>query len=247
MSDTEHAMMLFQGQPKITLQHQERLACIYIRQSSPGQVRHNKESQVNQYQLGQRAELLGWSQKRIRIIDCDLGLSGKDSVSREGFKELVGEVSLGHVGIIFGYEVSRLARNNADWYHLLDSAALFGTLIADYDGIYDPRLFNDRLLLGLKGTMSEAELHLLHLRLREGRMRQVERGEYRQNLPTGLLRLPDGTVVKDPDEQVRHTIETVFTKFTELGSCWQVVLYMRRTSTWLPRRQQRGPHAGEVL
>ena len=152
MSNTERAMMLSQGQQKITLQHQERLACIYIRQSSPGQVRHNKESQVNQYQLGQRAELLGWSQERISVIDCDLGLSGKDSVSREGFKELVGEVSLGHVGIIFGYEVSRLARNNADWYHLLDSAALFGTLIADYDGIYDPRLFNDRLLLGLKGT-----------------------------------------------------------------------------------------------
>ena len=246
MSDTEHTLLL-QGQQKITLQHQERLACIYIRQSSPGQVRHNKESQVNQYQLSQRAELLGWSQTRIRVIDCDLGISAKESVSREGFKELVGEVSLGHVGIIFGYEVSRLARNNSDWYYLLDAASLFGTLIADFDGIYDPRLFNDRLLLGLKGTMSEAELHLLRLRLQEGRMRQVERGEYRQQLPTGLLHLSNGTVVKDPDDQVRHTIETVFTKFIELGSCWQVVLYMQRTNTLLPCRQHRGPQVGDIL
>ena len=247
MNDGNRPAVLFQGQQKITPQHLERLACVYIRQSSPGQVLHNEESQVNQRQLGRRAELLGWSRERVRIIDRDLGLSGKESTCREGFKELVAEVSLGHVGIIFGYEVSRLARNNSDWYHLLDTAALYGTLIADYDGIYDPRLYNDRLLLGLKGTMSEAELHLLRLRLREGRMRQVERGEYRQHLPTGQVRLPDGTVVQDPNDQVRHTIELVFTKFKELGSCWQVVLYMRRESVLLPRRQLRGLHIGETL
>jgi DNA invertase Pin-like site-specific DNA recombinase len=247
MNSDNGPAMLFHGQRKITPQHLERLACIYIRQSSPGQVLHNKESQVNQRQLGQRAELLGWPRERIRIIDSDLGLSGKESACRKGFKELVAEVSLGHVGIIFGYEVSRLARNNSDWYHLLDRAALYGTLIADYDGIYDPRLYNDRLLLGLKGTMSEAELHLLRLRLREGRMRQVERGEYRQHLPTGLVRLRDGTVVKDPDDQVRHTVELVFTKFKELGSCWQVVLYMRQAGNLLPRRQTHGPHIGETL
>jgi DNA invertase Pin-like site-specific DNA recombinase len=246
MNSGNESVVLFHGQQKITPQHLERLACIYIRQSSPGQVLHNKESQVNQRQLGQRAELLGWPRGRIRVIDNDLGLSGRDSTCREGFKELVAEVSLAHVGIIFSYEVSRLARNNSDWYHLLDTAALYGTLIADYDGIYDPRLYNDRLLLGLKGTMSEAELHLLRLRLREGRMRQVERGEYRQHLPTGLVRLRDGAVVKDPDDQVRHIVELVFAKFRELGSCWQVVLYMRRAGILLPRRQTRGPDVDEV-
>jgi len=185
--------------------------------------------------------------QRIRIIDTDLGRSGKDTANRDGFKELVVEVSLGHVGTIFGYEVSRLARNNSDWYQLLDLAAVFDTLIADADGVYDPRLYNDRLLLGLKGTLSEAELHLLRLRLKEGRMRQVERGEYRQHLPTGLVRLPDGTVVKDPDDQVRHTLELVLAKFEELGSCRQVFLYMRQADILLPRRQLRGPHAGQVL
>ncbi len=247
MNSDNQPVMLFHGQQKITPHHLERWACIYIRQSSPGQVLHNQESPINQRQLSQRAELLGWPQKRVRIIDSDLGLSGRDSTCREGFKGLVAEVTLGHVGIIFGYEVSRLARNNSDWYHLLDTAALYSTLIADYDGIYDPRLYNDRLLLGLKGTMSEAELHLLRLRLKEGRMRQVERGEYRQPLPTGLVRLRDGTVVKDPDEQVRHTVELVLTKFEKLGSCWQVVLYMRRAGILLPRRQTHGSHIGEVL
>ena len=235
------------GQQKITPHHLKRLACIYIRQSSSRQVLHNRESQVNQYQLAQRAAALGWSQDRIRVIDSDLGLSGRDAASRSGFKELVAEVSLGYVGIIFGYEVSRLARNNSDWYHLLDLAAVFGTLIADSDGIYDSHLFNDRLLLGLKGTMSEAELHLLHLRLEAGRMRQIERGEYRQNLPTGLVRLSDSAVVKDPDDQVRHTIELVFAKFEELGSCRQVLHYLREAQILLPRRQTHGPHIGEML
>lgn len=232
---------------KISASHLARLAYIYVRQSSPKQVERNRESQVYQYQMSERARALGWNTERTRVIDSDLGLSGKTSEHRDGFKELVAEVSLGHVGIIFGYEVSRLARNNADWYHLLDLAAVFGTLIADSDGIYDTRLYNDRLLLGLKGTMSEAELHLLRLRLAAGRMSQVKRGAYRQLLPTGLVRLPDNRVVIDPDAQVRHTIKMVFAKFAELGSCRQVLLYLKRESILLPRRHLTGIHKGQLL
>lgn len=233
--------------PKIVDEHLTRLAYIYVRQSSQKQVMQNKESQVNQYLLVERAEQLGWKAERIHVIDTDLGLSGKESASRNGFQELVAEVSLGHVGIVFGYEVSRLARNNSDWYHLLDLAAVFNTLIADHDGVYDPRLYNDRLLLGLKGTMSEAELHLLKMRMEEGRMRQIERGELRQGLPTGLDRLPNNQVVKDPDDQVRHTIERVFSKFEELGSCRKVLAYLRENKVTLPRRQTYGPHLKEIV
>jgi DNA invertase Pin-like site-specific DNA recombinase len=232
---------------KITSRHWERWAYIYVRQSSPRQVERNRESQAYQYEMARRAESLGWTPDRIRIVDEDLGLSAQHSEHRDGFQELVAEVSLGHVGIIFGYEVSRLARNNRDWYHLLDLAALFATLIADADGVYDPRLYNDRLLLGLKGTMSEAELHLLRMRLQEGRLRQVRRGALQQKLPTGLVRQPDGTVDKHPDRQIRDTIELVLTKFEELGSGRQVLLYCRREHLLLPARQPAGPHQGEVL
>jgi DNA invertase Pin-like site-specific DNA recombinase len=233
--------------PKITSQHQQRLAYIYVRQSTLKQVHQNQESQAYQYRLQQRAEELGWIEERIRVIDSDLGTSGSESTARAGFQTLVAEVSLGRVGIVFGYEVSRLARNNYDWYHLLDLAAMFGTLIADCDGIYDPRLYNDRLLLGLKGTMSEAELHMLRQRLDAGRMNQVKRGTYRQRLPTGYLRLPDGTVVKDPDEQVRHVIDLVFDKFSELGSANKVLRYLRKNEILLPRRQSAGPKANQLI
>lgn len=233
--------------PKITSQHRQRLAYIYVRQSTVKQVRQNQESQAYQYRLRQRALELGWSEESIRIIDSDLGISGSESTARVGFQTLVAEVSLGRVGIVFGYEVSRLARNNYDWYHLLDLSAMFGTLIADCDGIYDPRLYNDRLLLGLKGTMSEAELHMLRQRLDAGRMNQVQRGVYRQRLPTGYLRLPDGTVVKDPDEQVRQVITLVFDKFSELGSSNKVLRYLRQSKILLPRRQSAGPQADQLL
>lgn len=146
------------GASKIASAHLERWACIYVRQSSLQQVEHHRESQANQYRLTERARSLGWSETRIRVIDTDLGKSGQSSALRAGFNELLADVALGQVGIIFGYEVSRLARNNGDWYRLLDLAAVFGTLIADSDGVYDPRLYNDRLLLGLKGTLSEAVL-----------------------------------------------------------------------------------------
>ncbi len=233
--------------PKVTGQHQERWAYIYVRQSSLKQVLHNQESQQYQYRLQQRAEELGWPVERIRIIDTDLGRSGREAESRTGFQELVSEVSLGHVGIVLSYEASRLARNNRDWYHLLDLAAMFGVLIADTDGVYDPRLYNDRLLLGLKGTMSEAELYMLRQRLDEGRLNAVKRGAYRQQLPTGLVRLPDGTVVKDPDEQVQHVLELMFERFEVLGSVNKVVRYLRRHQVLLPRRQTTGPQVGQVV
>lgn len=235
------------GQEKITTYHQERLAYIYIRQSSPGQVTRHQESQRNQAQMAERAKTLGWAAARIRIIDSDQGVSGKYSDVRHGFKELVSEVTLGQVGIIFGYEVSRLARNNSDWYRLLEAAGMFNTLIGDYDGIYDLHCFNDRLLLGLKGTMSEAELHLIQLRLVGGRTRQLERGAYCQRLPAGLMRLPDGTAVKDPDDQVRHTIELVFAKFRQLGTCYKVLSYLCDHNILLPRKQIPGPQAGQIV
>ena len=232
MSEHEHAA----GSSKITPSHLDHWACIYVRQSSLQQVEHHRESQANQYRLAERARSLGWSETRIRVIDCDLGKSGQNSAQRAGFNELLADVALGQVGIVFGYEVSRLARNNSDWYRLLDLAAVFGTLIADSDGIYDPRLYNDRLLLGLKGTLSEAELHLLRLRLHAGRLSKVRSGHYRQCLPTGLVWLDNETVVKDPDEQVQHVLDLVFTKFTELGSCNGVFRYLRREQILLPRR-----------
>jgi DNA invertase Pin-like site-specific DNA recombinase len=247
MSKSPFCSLAVGGQHKIRAEHLRRLAYIYIRQSTFKQVERNRESQANQRQLVQRAEALGWSRERIRVIDIDQGLSGKGSEYRQGFQELVAEISLGHVGILFGYEVSRLARNNGDWYHLLDLATVFGTLIADSDGVYDPRLYNDRLLLGLKGTMSEAELHLLCQRLDAGRMSQVLRAEYRQRLPTGLIHLPDGTVVKDPDDQVRHVIELVLRSFEELGSCQKVLRYLRDENVLLPRRQTAGLHSGELI
>lgn len=242
---TLHDLQL--GSSKITPHHRERLACIYVRQSTPKQVTQHQESQRYQYQLAARAQALGWPAERTQIIDTDLGVSGAHSEHRDGFQALVSAVSLGQVGILFGYEVSRLARNNRDWYHLLDLAAVFGTLIADVEGIYDPRLYNDRLLLGLKGTMSEAELHWLRLRLEAGRLSQVRRGVYRQALPTGLVRLPDGRVVKDPDQQVCHVLALVFAQFVALGSCRQVLHYLHREQILLPRRHAVGPFAGHLV
>jgi DNA invertase Pin-like site-specific DNA recombinase len=163
---------------KIATRHRERRAYVYVRQSTPTQVRQHRTSQENQYALVERAQALGWPAERIQVIDDDLGQSGQDS-ARTGFQALVSAVSLGQVGLILAYEASRLARNNADWYRLLDLAALVGALLADTDGVYDPRDYNDRLLLGLRGMLSEAELHLLQLRLQAGRRRQIAQGTYR--------------------------------------------------------------------
>src|SRR5215210_5065387 len=233
--------------PKVHVRHLERTAYVYVRQSTPQQVQRNPEGRENQRELAQRAVDLGWSPGRVRVIDADLGLSGKSVDGREGFRELTSVVSLGHAGIVLCYEASRLARNNADWYALLDLCALRGTLIADSDGVYDPADHNDRLLLGLRGMMSEAELHLLRLRMDAGKKRQIEKGTYRQGLPTGLVRLDGGRVVKDPDRRVRRAIELVFERFASLGTISKVLSSLLEDGASLPRFRYGGPHHGELI
>ena len=232
---------------KVTPSHLERKAVIYLRQSTMKQVREHLDSQLTQRTLVERARSLGWRPERVEVLDSDLGQSASQTQNREAFKALAAEVALGHVGIVFGWDMSRLARNNADWYQLLDLAALFDTLIGDNDGVYDPKVYNDRLLLGLKGTLSEAELYMLRQRLNAGRLSKVHRGEYVQHLPTGLVRLASQQVIKDPDAQVRHVIELVFTKFEELGSGQKVLRYCRDHEILLPRHQTNGFHQGELL
>ena len=232
---------------KISARHLERTAYVYVRQSTPQQVRRNPEGRENQEALAGRAVDLGWSPGRVRVLDADLGLSGKSVEGREGFRELTSEVSLGHAGIVLSYEASRLARNNADWYALLDLCTLRGTLIADADGIYDPTEYNDRLLLGLRGMMSEAELHLLRLRMDAGKARQIEKGTYRQGLPTGLVRLDDGRVVKHPDLHVQKAIELLFERFSSLGTISKVLKSLREDGASLPRFRYGGPHHGELI
>jgi DNA invertase Pin-like site-specific DNA recombinase len=212
---------------KIQDDHLERLAIVYVRQSTLQQLEHHRESTRVQYALADRACLLGWARPRVIVIDDDLGCSGASAAQRPGFQRLVAEVGLGHVGLVLGFEVSRLARSCRDWYHLLEICALAGTLIADNDGVYDPGLFNDRLLLGLKGTMSEAELHVMRARFEEGRWNKAERGELGFNLPRGFLRRPSGEIILDPDERVRDTLRLVFDIFERRRSAHGVVRYLR--------------------
>ena len=224
---------------KILSVHLGRDAYVYVRQSTLTQVREHTESLARQYELAQRAVALGWDAHQVKVIDADLGRSGAEMTAREGFKELVADVGLGQVGIIFGIEVSRLARNNADWYQLLDLCTLTDTLIADSDGVYHPGDFNDRLVLGLKGTMSEAELHLIRSRLTAGLRHKAARGELRQGLPVGFDYDPDDNVVLAADEAVIEAIATVFRRFAELGSARQVMLSLREEGLLLPRRPGR--------
>jgi DNA invertase Pin-like site-specific DNA recombinase len=235
------------GSTKISASHLERQAVVYLRQSDPKQVRQNRESAVNQRALRERLRELGWKQQQISIIDGDQGVSAKQVAGRESFQKLAADVGLGKMGIIMGYEVSRLARNCADWHRLLELCALFDTLIGDSDGIYNPRDFNDRLLLGLKGTMSEAELHSLRLRLDAGRLSKARRGELVHHLPTGFVRLSDGSVIFDPNTAVQERIRLVFAKFFELSSVQKVLRYLVRNKLKLPRHQTSGLYAGEVL
>lgn len=188
--------------------HRERLAVVYVRQSTVQQVLDHQESTRLQYGLVTRAQALGWAAERVLVIDEDLGKSGASAEGRAGFQRLVSEVSLDHVGIIFGVEMSRLARSNKDWHQLLELCALFHTLIADLDGIYDPAQYNDRLLLGLKGTMSEAEVHILKQRMHQGRLSKARRGALHFALPVGYVWSADGEIQFDPDEQVRAARET---------------------------------------
>src|SRR3954465_12668022 len=221
---------------KITETHRRRRAVVYVRQSTLGQVERNVGATARQYALRERAVELGWPPGSVVVVDEDLGRSGASSDGRFGFKELVAEVGLGHVGLILALETSRLARSAADWHQLLDLCALTATLIADADGVYSPADFNDRLLLGLKGTMSEAELHLIRARLDGGLRNKAARGELRTSLPVGLDRDADGRVVLCPDEQVRHAIARVFVLWRRLGSARQVVAELVAEDQRLPRR-----------
>ena len=222
---------------KVKTSHTQRTAFVYIRQSSPSQVEYNRESTARQYALVEKARELGWTKEQVMVIDEDLGLSGSGSVKRSGFARMTAEVALGHVGIVLGLEVSRLARNNADWYRLLDLCGMTDTLIGDSDGIYHPALFNDRLVLGLKGTMSEAELHILRARLDGGIRNKAARGELRRGLPVGFVwGEEDGEVLFHPDEAVTGAIHAVFSKFTEFGSARKVWLWFRSEGLSFPFR-----------
>ncbi len=221
---------------KVQPHHLTRDAYLYIRQSSMRQVVENVESTKRQYALRARATALGWPDDRVVVIDSDQGESGASAAWREGFRRLVTEVGMGRAGIVMGLEVSRLARNNADWHRLLEICALADTLILDEDGVYDPTHFNDRLLLGLKGTMSEAELHVLKARLRGGILNKVRRGEYRCVLPTGLVYNEAGAVVLDPDSQVRESIAYFFETFSRVGSAHQTVKAFRDEGLRFPSR-----------
>jgi DNA invertase Pin-like site-specific DNA recombinase len=226
---------------KITAHHLARHAIVYLRQSSAAQVAHNRESTERQYALAGKARDLGWSDERIIVIDEDLGLSGAGVVTRSGFMRLTSEVALGRVGLVLGLEVSRLARNNAEWHRLIDLAGLADTLIGDADGIYHPALFNDRLLLGLKGTMSEAELHVLRARLNGGIRNKAARGELRRGLPVGFVwGDADGEVRLHPDEAVVSAIRNVFARFAETGSARRVWLWFRAQGLSFPLQMRQG-------
>jgi DNA invertase Pin-like site-specific DNA recombinase len=211
---------------KITTDHLRRCAVVYVRQSSSTQVENNRESTARQYHLAERAVELGWPRELVKVLDEDLGISGSGLTDRAGFARMIAEVALGQIGIVLGLEVSRLARNNADWYRLLDLCGVTNTLIGDADGIYHPGLFNDRLVLGLKGTMSEAELHVLRARLLGGIRNKAARGELSRGLPIGLVRGEgDGEVLLHPDESVTAAIRAVFERFAEMGSARRVWLW----------------------
>ena len=228
--------MLSEGPSKVTTEHLRRDAFLYVRQSTLRQVFHNTESTKRQYALGDRAIALGWPRDRIHTIDDDLGISGAHAENRDGFQHLVSEVALGHAGIVLGLEVSRLARNNADWQRLLELCALSGTLISDEDGVYDPGHFNDRLLLGLKGTMSEAELHVLKARLQGGIRNKARRGELPVPLPVGFVYDAAGAVALDPDRQIQSAVRMIFDTFRQVKSATATVRRFQRESLQFPRR-----------
>jgi DNA invertase Pin-like site-specific DNA recombinase len=231
---------------KVTARHLSRQAMLYVRQSTLHQVLENTESTARQYALRERAIALGWDASRIVVIDSDLGQSGASAADREGFQRLVAEVGLGHVGLVMGLEVSRLARSSLDWHHLLEICTMTGTLILDEDGLYDPATFNDRLLLGLKGTMSEAELHVLQARLKGGILHKASRAALKVPLPVGLLYAENQTVILDPDAQIQQAVRLLFATFKRTGSAWATVKYFRKEGLLFPRRVRSGPHTGEL-
>jgi DNA invertase Pin-like site-specific DNA recombinase len=236
------------SESKITASHRRRVAIVYVRQSTLAQISRNRESTTRQYDLTARAAALGWPGPAVRVIDEDLGLSGASAAGRSGFAELAAQVGLGQVGIVLALEVSRLARNNADWYRLLDLAGMTDTLIADADGIYHPGLFNDRMLLGMKGTMSEAELHILRARLDGGIRNKAARGELRRGLPVGLVwGEADGEIRKHPDEAVTGVIAAIFERFTVSGSVRGVWLWLREQGLKFPLQTTAYLRGGDIV
>jgi len=231
---------------KVTAAHLARTAYLYVRQSSLKQVLHNTESAIRQYDLRGKAIGLGWAADQITVIDIDQGHSGASAADREGFQQLVAEVSLGRAGIVLGLECSRLARNNADWHQLLEICAMTGTLICDEDGLYDPRDFNDRLVLGMKGQLSEYELHFLRARLLGGQLSAARRGELIMPLPVGLVYDGAGHVILDPDTAIAGALRHLFTTFEATGSATAVVRAFRAAGLSFPWRHLKGPRKGEV-
>jgi DNA invertase Pin-like site-specific DNA recombinase len=234
------------GPSKIQSLHRDRLAVVYVRQSTPQQVMEHRESTALQYALRLRAIEWGWPPEQVRVIDQDLGHSARTIEGREGFKQLLAEVSLDHVGLVLGIEMSRLARSCKDWHQLLELCAVFGTLLADQEGLYDPRNYNDRLLLGLKGTLSEAELHLLQQRMEQGRLNKARRGELFNHPPIGYVRTRDGHLQIDPDQQAQAVVRLVFDKFEELGSVNALLRYLVRQEIRLGIRPHSGSNRGEL-
>ncbi len=235
-----------QSQEKIRPEHRDRAAVVYVRQSSRQQVLEHSESTRLQYALAERAAALGWARSRVVVIDDDLGVSAATADARAGFARLVTEVTMGRVGIVLGMEMSRLARTGRDWHQLLELCSLSGVLLADPDGVYDPGFYNDRLLLGLKGTMSEAELYLIRQRMLSGKLAKAERGELAIPLPIGYVRRPSGEVVLDPDEQAQHVVRLVFSTFARLGTLNAVLRYLVDHQVQLPVRAHSGPGKGEI-
>lgn len=232
---------------QITSRQLQRLACLYVRQSTLQQVFENTESTARQYALRERALALGWPAEQIVVIDQDLGHSGASAIDRAGFQQLVADVGLGKVGLVLGLEVSRLARSSSDWHHLLEICALTSTLILDEDGLYDPATFNDRLLLGLKGTMSEAELYVLRARLQGGILNKARRAALKLHLPIGFCYTEDDRIILDPDRQVQDTIKFLFRAFRQTGTACATVRAFRQAQVAFPRRLRSGPHQGELV
>ena len=235
-----------QSQEKIRAEHRDRAAVVYVRQSSRQQVLEHSESTRLQYALVERAAALGWARSQIVVIDDDLGVSAATADARAGFARLVTEVTMGRVGIVLGIEMSRLARTGRDWHQLLELCSLSGVLLADPDGVYDPGFYNDRVLLGLKGTMSEAELYLIRQRMLSGKLAKAERGELAIPLPIGYLRRPSGEVILDPDEQAQHVVRLIFDTFARLGTLNAVLRYLVGHQVQVPVRAHAGPAKGEI-
>jgi DNA invertase Pin-like site-specific DNA recombinase len=232
---------------RVTTAHRAKLAYVYVRQSSLNQVKHHQESTQLQYRLVDRAVALGWPHARVHVIDDDLGKSGTDSAERHGFQKLMAEIGLGNTGLVVSLDASRLARNNRDWHQLLELCSVFAVLIADGERLYDPRAYHDRLLLGLSGIMSEAELHQIRMRLHQGERQKAARGELRLPLPAGLAYDRAGAIILNPDEEVQARLHLVFAKFRELQSARAVMRFLRGNALPLPVRPLLGPSPHEVI